>query len=302
MVPGRPQSGGVARLVVDALVRSGVLHGHGLHPLLSQGVGELDVAGNVVLAAVAAVAPGREGVTDRREPLGVGAEVQEDRDERGADAVVAQARDDLTPPGGVLGLGLERGYHEASVGQPVCGRGRGKPGQLVGEGARVGVQGGHVRHQHDPEARIDALRRAQQHVDALPVDAGQGKDVDSESVEAGVPGSPHLPLQIGELPVAAGPLHGQRPVTQQSAVGRVLALLALRREVVAGVVVVLGGLVVEGERIRRKVVREDQMRSVAEHIGSRQVERKRLDARSLGAGRGVFPVTGQPGAGDQSDQ
>ncbi len=302
VVPRRAQGGGVAGLVVHALVGPGVLHGDGLHPLLAQRVGEPDVPGHVALTGVGAVAPGREGVAERREPLGVGAEVQEHRDQGGGDAVLPQPREHLCPPGGFLGLGLERADHQAPVGQPVGGRGGGEAGQLVGEGDRVGVQGRHVRHQGDPEAGIDAVRGTQQRVDPFAVGAGQGEDVDGEAVDPGVPGGAHLPFQIGQSPVPAGGGHGQRPVPQQPTVGRVPALLAPGGEVVAGVVVAVGGLVVEGERIRREVVREDQVRARAQHAGGGQVERQRGGARRRLAAPGVLPVQGQPGAGDQSHQ
>lgn len=142
----------------------------------------------------------------------------------------------------------------------MCGGGVGERGDRFGEHRGVvGLQGGHVRHQHDLEFRVHRTGRGHQQVGAVPVLAGEGEQVEGEPVDARRARRAHLLLEVGVLPVAALRGHGQRPVAQQAAVPAVLAVLAVGAEVVAGVVVPVRGRVVEGERVRGEVVGEHQL-------------------------------------------
>lgn len=98
-----------------------------------------------------------------------------------------------------------------------------------------------------------------QEVGAVPVRPGQGEHVEREPVEAGGAGGAHLLFEVGAFPVALLGPDGQRPVAQQAAVPLVLAVLPARVQVVAGVVVGVGARVVQRERVRGEVVREDQL-------------------------------------------
>ncbi len=200
-------------------------------------------------------------MADRREPRAVGVEVEERRDEGGADAVPGpQEVEELRPPGDVLRLRLEGGDDEPAVAEAVRGGGLAEGGDGVGEHAGVvGVQRGHVRHQHDLERGVDRMGGLHQEVGAVPVRPGQGEHVEREPVEAGGAGGAHLLFEVGAFPVALLGPDGQRPVAQQAAVPLVLAVLPARVQVVAGVVVGVGARVVQRERVRGEVVREDQL-------------------------------------------